>query len=103
MGNGEKGVKILDRPDQDPATTSGPPGVTATGPVAAATPGTINPTALTVAQAARMLGVGEQTIRDHMAAGVPTVADGTINLVQYAAWLVREAADHRLETGGLGV
>ncbi|MCG3178326.1 MAG: hypothetical protein BIFFINMI_00653 [Phycisphaerae bacterium] len=59
----------------------------AAGPAAG---GPLNPAALAVAQAARMLGVTEQTIRDHVAAGAPTAADGTINLVLYAAWLNRE-------------
>ena len=56
--------------------------------------GSVNPAALTVVQAARMLGVAEQTIRDHVAAGAPTAAGGTINLVHYAAWLNRELKDH---------
>jgi predicted transcriptional regulator len=55
-----------------------------------ASTGQINPAALAVAQAARLLGVAEQTIRDHVAAGAPTAADGRINLVHYAAWLNRE-------------
>jgi predicted transcriptional regulator len=41
----------------------------------------MDPAALTVAQAAKLLGVGEQAIRDHVAAGAPSAADGTINLV----------------------
>ena len=52
-----------------------------------------NPAALTVAQAARLLGVAEQTVRDHVAAGLPTAngqPDGTINLVHYVAWMNRE-------------
>ena len=52
--------------------------------------GQVSPAALAVAQAARLLGVAEQTIRDHVAAGAPAAANGTINLVQYAAWLNRE-------------
>jgi len=51
--------------------------------------GPANPAALTVAQVARMLGVPEETVRAHVAAGAPTGRDGTINLVQYAAWLNR--------------
>jgi hypothetical protein len=53
----------------------------------------INPAALTVAQAARLLGVAEQVVRDHVAGGLPTAGgqpDGraaTINLVHYVAWL----------------
>ena len=55
-------------------------------------PGAVNPAALTAAQLARMLGVPEQTIRRHLAAGAPASADGRINLVHYAAWLNRELA-----------
>jgi hypothetical protein len=36
--------------------------------------------------------ITEDMLRADVAAGVPTNADGTINLVHYAAWLVREIA-----------
>jgi hypothetical protein len=55
-------------------------------------------TSLTPADAARLLTrVGGQpvhveTIQADLAAGAPANADGTINLVLYAAWLVREVA-----------
>jgi len=58
----------------------------------------LNPAALSVADAARMLarvggfGVTEAMIRADIDAGAPTNADGTINLVHYAAWLVAEEA-----------
>jgi len=58
----------------------------------------LSPTALPVADAARLLSaVGGQAVTVEMlqadvVAGAPTNADGTLNLVQYAAWLVREAA-----------
>ncbi len=58
--------------------------------------GGLNPAALSVADAARLLArVGGQAVTVEMlqvdvAAGAPTNADGTINLVHYAAWLVRE-------------
>jgi hypothetical protein len=58
----------------------------------------LNPTALTVEDAARLLTrVGGQPVsvdllRADLAAGAPANADGTINLVHYAAWLVREGA-----------
>lgn len=58
----------------------------------------LNPTALPVAEAARPLSaVGGQAVTVEMleadvAAGAPTNADGTLNLVHYAAWLVREMA-----------
>ena len=46
-----------------------------------------NPLAIPVADLARLLSVAEEKIREHIAAGAPTAADGTINLVHYAAWL----------------
>jgi len=58
----------------------------------------LNPTALPVADAARLLSaVGGQAVTVEMlqadlAAGAPTNADGTLNLLHYAAWLVREMA-----------
>ena len=59
----------------------------------------LSPTALTVADAARLLTkvggqlVSEQMIEADVAHGAPTNADGTINLVHYGAWLVREMAN----------
>jgi hypothetical protein len=58
----------------------------------------LSPTSLTVADAARLLTkaggqpVSMDMIDSDRAAGAPTNADGTINLVHYAAWLVREMA-----------
>jgi plasmid maintenance system antidote protein VapI len=49
----------------------------------------MSPTALTVAQIARLLGVAEQRVREHVADGAPVSADGMINLVHYTAWLNR--------------
>lgn len=55
-------------------------------------------TVLTPAQAARILAAaGQRRITEAMVkadvdAGAPTNADGTINLVHYAAWLAREAS-----------
>lgn len=63
--------------------------------------GRAHPAALAVEDAARLLSAaGGQRITAEMiaadvAAGAPTNADGTINLVHYAAWLTREMA-----TGG---
>lgn len=57
----------------------------------------LSPTAMTLANAARLLSaVGGQAVTVEMlqadvAAGAPTNADGTLNLVHYAAWLLREA------------
>lgn len=58
----------------------------------------LNPAALSVRDAARMLSaVGGQVVSVELleadvAAGAPTNADGTLNLVHYAAWLVKERA-----------
>lgn len=58
----------------------------------------LNPSALSLPDAARLLSaVGGQAVSVEMleadvAAGAPTNADGTLNLVRYAAWLVREAS-----------
>lgn len=55
-------------------------------------------TALTVADAALALSrsghqpVTEEMLRQDIEAGAPVNRDGTINLVQYAAWLVRSLA-----------
>ena len=60
-------------------------------------PKTMNPTALPLAAAAHLLTkvsgrlVSEEALQTDVEAGAPTNADGTINLVNYAAWLVREA------------
>lgn len=75
--------------DEGSGLNSQPP---SDGPFAPGGPGPINPTALTVAQLARMLGLPEETIRRHLAAGAPTGVDGTVNLVHYAAWLNKELA-----------
>lgn len=56
----------------------------------------LNPQALAPRDAARVLSVAGgnsidlATIEADIAAGAPTNADGTLNLVHYAAWLVRE-------------
>ena len=55
--------------------------------------GRIDPLAMTVAQAAKVLSavgggrVTEDMLRRHIAEGAPTTPDGRINLVNYAAWL----------------
>lgn len=57
----------------------------------------LSPTSLTVADTARLLTkVGGQPVTTNMlevdlATGAPANADGTINLVHFAAWLVRES------------
>lgn len=58
----------------------------------------MNPMALSIEDAARLLsraGDGSVTVdmlRADVESGAPTNADGTVNLVHYAAWLVREMA-----------
>jgi hypothetical protein len=61
----------------------------------------LNPAALPVADAARVLTrlggkpVTEAMLRADIEAGAPTNADGSINLVRFAAWLLKE-----IPTGG---
>ena len=56
----------------------------------------LNPAALPVPDAARVLTrlggkpVTEAMIRADIDAGAPVNADGSVNLVHYAAWLVKE-------------
>jgi len=58
----------------------------------------LDPRALSPEQLARVLAAAgwhqasEETIRADIAAGVPVNGDGTVNLVHYVAWLVRELA-----------
>ena len=58
----------------------------------------LSATALSVQDAARLLTavggtpVSEEMIELDIADGAPTNANGTIHLVHYAAWLVREMA-----------
>jgi len=47
----------------------------------------LNPAALIPEDAARMLGISPDMMQADLDAGAPTNADGTINLVHYAAWL----------------
>ena len=65
----------------------------------------LNPAALAVADAARLLSRAggrrftEAQLAADIDAGAPTNPDGTVNLVHYAAWLVSVAA---AEGGGRG-
>jgi hypothetical protein len=58
----------------------------------------LQPTALSVKDAAKLLtAVGGRTITPEMIArdtdnGAPVNPDGTLNLIQYAAWIVKEMA-----------
>jgi hypothetical protein len=64
----------------------------------------LNPAALAVADLAALLTkaggvwVEAEQVRADIEAGAPTNADGSINLMHYAAWLVREMAK-----GGAGL
>ena len=59
---------------------------------------TMDPVGLSVEDAARLLTaaggkpVSREMLERDLAAGAPANADGTINLVHYAAWLVKERA-----------
>ena len=61
----------------------------------------INPGYLSVAEMAKLLSAGggkkitAEEIQADIDAGAPTNANGTINLVHYTAWLLRE-----MQTGG---
>jgi hypothetical protein len=60
----------------------------------------LNPQALSLADVARILTasgwkpVTVEMIQADIDAGAPVNPDGTISLVRYAAWLVREMAAH---------
>jgi hypothetical protein len=56
-------------------------------------PQTLEPTALTAADVARILGVPVEAVEKDIAEGAPAVTDGTMNVVHYAAWLLRTMAD----------
>ena len=63
--------------------------------VTTAKPG-LNPAAIAVEDAARLLGaaagqhVSAEMILADIDAGAPINGDGTLNLIHYAAWIVRE-------------
>ncbi len=53
----------------------------------------LDPSALPLADAARLLGVSEATLKEHAEAGVPIDPDGHLKLVPYAAWLNQRLRD----------
>ena len=67
----------------------------------AGTTGALNPTALTVAEVAKLLSaaggrkVTVEQVQADLEAGAPVNPGGTVNLVHYSAWLLRE-----VQTGG---
>jgi hypothetical protein len=62
--------------------------------------GTLDPNRLTIEQAAKLLSAAAKVrvpvehIAADMDAGAPRNPDGTMNLMWYAAWLVREMGQH---------
>jgi len=66
--------------------------------------GRLNPAALPVEAAARLLTaaggvrIDAEQIRADIDAGAPTNGDGSLNLMHYAAWLVQQMA--RVAKGG---
>jgi hypothetical protein len=58
----------------------------------------LSPTSMSLADAAQLLtavggsSVTEEMLREDLGLGAPANGDGTLNLVHYAAWLVREVA-----------
>jgi len=68
--------------------------------------GPLNPQALSLSDAARVLTasgtkpVTVEMLRADIDAGAPLNADGTLNLVHYAAWLVKEMASAAGKTHG---
>ncbi|MCC5829196.1 MAG: hypothetical protein JJU36_07085 [Phycisphaeraceae bacterium] len=61
------------------------------GTIPAAIPGVpgagVDPSALSMPVAAKLLGLSEAALRRHVDQGLPVNPDGTLNLVTYAAWL----------------
>ena len=84
MSRSEDFGKVSQAPPQGPSVPGGA--------------GALSPSAMTLQQAARVLAaVGAryatvENIRRDIEAGAPVNADGTVNLVHYAAWLAKEMA-----------
>ena len=53
---------------------------------------TLNPAALGAADVARLLGVPVAVVEQDLAEGAPQATDGSMNLVHYAAWLLKATA-----------
>ena len=47
---------------------------------------------LSTEEAAELLGLPAETVREHIARGLPLRTDGRVDLVVYAAWLNTEEA-----------
>ena len=67
-----------------------------TSPSPGPAPQAINPNSLSIEEIARLLSaaggrkVSPEQVKADIEAGAPAGADGRMNLVHYAAWLVRE-------------
>jgi len=65
-----------------------------------------DPSALTLADAARLLSrvggwpVTQAMLEADVTNGAPTNPDGTLHLVRYSAWLVRQMGHSRQDDGG---
>jgi len=109
MSRSEDFGKVSPAPPQGPSAPSSarakpgcaeaqPGGAPACAVPATADRGALRPAGLSLQQAARVLAaVGArhatvENLRRDIEAGAPVNADGTVNLVHYAAWLAREAA-----------
>ncbi len=51
-----------------------------------------DPRSLSTEQLAQLLGIEVGKIREHVSAGAPVTDAGNVNLVHYAAWLVKAYA-----------
>jgi hypothetical protein len=66
----------------------------------------INPTAIVLADAVRLWkaigfsSITEDHLRSDIEAGAPVNADGTINLIHYAAWLVKQRGHSAQDNDG---
>ncbi|HPD17793.1 MAG TPA: hypothetical protein PLE19_22885 [Planctomycetota bacterium] len=95
MSRSEDSGQIAPHPPQGPAAPGGAPACAVPG---TADRGALSPSAMTLQQATRVLAaVGAryatvENIRRDIEAGAPVNADGTVNLVHYAAWLAKEMA-----------
>ena len=58
---------------------------------------TLNPSAMSVEQLSRMLGVAAEVVRRHITDGAPADFAGRMSLVQYAAWLNRRLTETQAE------